>query len=159
MIKLAELADIDKIVILARKTSENMLSSGLQQWIGDYPNESHFLSDYEKNSLYALFSMDNIIASITILNENEGAYKEIKWLKDKSMVIHRVIVDPEQQKKGIGVKLFQFAIDLAKTNNYDSIKVDTHPDNLKMQGLIKKMGFIDIGYLSGINRLAYELVL
>ncbi|MCK4552484.1 MAG: GNAT family N-acetyltransferase [Tenericutes bacterium] len=160
MIKLAKLSDIDKIVVLAKKTRENMLNSNLQQWIGDYPNKSHFLSDYEENGLYTLTNIDNnIIASITIINENEEAYREIKWLRNKSMVIHRVIVNPEQQKKGIGMKLFQFAIDLAKVNNYDSIKVDTHPDNLKMQALIKKMGFRAVGYLSGINRLAYELVL
>ena len=160
MIKLAKLADIDKIVVLASNTRENMLRNDLQQWLGDYPNKSDFLNDYKENALYTLSSMDNsLTASITIMHENEEAYKEIKWLRDKSMVIHRVIVDPKQQKKGIGMKLFQFAIDLAKVNNCDSIKVDTHPDNLKMQGLIRKMGFKDIGYLSGINRLAYELVL
>ena len=68
-------------------------------------------------------------------------------------------MNPDYQKSGIGKLLFTYAINLARTNDYESIKVDTHPDNYKMQGLIKKMGFQDIGYLSGINRLAYELVL
>ena len=159
MIELAKIEDLNEIVKLGKKAREKMLSEGLKQWVGDYPNLDIFINDFKNNSLYVCWENNRIIASITILEENEEAYKEIEWLKSHSMVIHRIIVDPTNQKKGLGTKLFEFAINLSKINNFDSLKVDTHQDNLKMQGLIKKMGFKYIGYLKGINRLAYELVL
>ena len=159
MIVLAKKQDLDTIANLAQQTRNHMSSLGLQQWVGDYPNYSHFLVDYEKKGLYVYKSENNIIASISILPENDEAYKEITWLKSNSMVIHRVVVNPLYQKMGIGIQLFQFAKELAKENHCESIKVDTHPDNNRMQGLIKKAGFVEVGYLSGINRLAYELVI
>ncbi len=159
MIELAKFNELELIAKLAKITRENMLKEGLNQWTGDYPNLDTFINDYHNKSLYVYKENNIIIASITILEEHEAGYKEIKWLKEHSMVIHRIIVDPSIQKKGLGTKLFQFAINLSKINNYDSLKVDTHRDNLKMQGLIKKMNFKYIGYLKGIDRLAYELVL
>jgi ribosomal protein S18 acetylase RimI-like enzyme len=159
MIEKAKKSDIEEISALAEKTRIQMLEMGLLQWVGDYPNQAHFLNDYKQDGLYIYKEKGKIMASVTILPENEEAYKEITWLKDNSLVIHRVIVSPDSQKKGIGQALFSKAIELGKELGCDSIKVDTHPDNFRMQGLIKKMGFKDIGYLSGINRLAYELCL
>jgi len=159
MIKKAKITDIDRIVELAKKTRENMLENGLRQWTGNYPDKESFMRDFQKDGLYIYKDGDVIIASISILPENDVAYKEIEWLKYRSLVIHRVIVDPDQQKKGLGIILFEFAKNLGLTGGYESIKVDTHPDNFKMQGLITKAGYQKVGYLSGINRLAYELVL
>lgn len=136
-----------------------MLANGLQQWVGDYPNEEHFLKDYLNNGLFLYIVKDKIAASISILPENDAAYKEIEWLKYHSLVIHRVLVDPEMQHSGIGMELFNYAIRMGLDGGYESIKVDTHPDNDKMQRLIAKAGFVPVGYLSGINRLAYEYVL
>jgi len=159
MIEKAKFSDIDEIVALAAKTRENMLFNGLKQWIGNYPDKISFMKDFEKNGLYIYKEGETIIASISILPENDPAYKEIDWLKNHSLVIHRVVVNPYQQKKGIGIELFTYAKNLGIQGRYESIKVDTHPDNFKMQGLIIKAGYTKIGYLSGINRLAYELVL
>ena len=147
------------IVAIATKTRMHMLGIELKQWTGDYPNFDIFRNDIKRDGLFVLLDGDTIIASISVLPENDEAYKEIEWIKQHSMVIHRVIVNPIVQKQGIGMKLFDFAINLARKNGYESIKVDTHPDNYRMQGLIKKMHFKEIGYLSSINRLAYELVL
>jgi GNAT superfamily N-acetyltransferase len=159
MIRKARFEDLQIITDLAKTTREHMIQMGLLQWEGNYPDYAHFLSDYENNGLYIYLENDEIIASISILPENDKPYKELTWLKQNSLVIHRVIVNPKTQKKGIGKVLFTYAIELAKSNNYESIKIDTHPDNFRMQGLILKMGFVKIGYLSRINRLAYELVL
>jgi ribosomal protein S18 acetylase RimI-like enzyme len=157
MIEKAKKSDIVEISALAEKTRTHMLEMGLLQWVGDYPNQAHFLNDFNKESLYVYRDNKRIVASMAVLSDDEEAYKEIKWLKDNSLIIHRVIVDPGNQKHGIGKAMFRYAIELGKSLNFESIKVDTHPDNYRMQGLIKKMGFQDIGYLSNINRLAYEL--
>ncbi len=150
---------LNHLVALATKTRNQMLAMDLQQWVGNYPEYDDFDDDLDEGGLFVLTDAENIIASISILPENDEAYKELTWLREHSMVIHRLIVDPDVQKQGIGVMLFEFAIALARENGYDSIKVDTHPDNYRMQGLIKKMKFQEIGYLSSINRLAYELIL
>ncbi len=159
MITQANAGDVPAVAKLAIKTRQHMQSIGLQQWPGNYPDQNRFQDDYEQNALFLYLEDDKILGSISLLPDHETAYREIQWLKDHSLVIHRLIVDPDCQRQGIGQMLFAFAMSKAKEDGYASIKVDTHPDNVRMQALIKKMGFIDVGYLSGINRLAYEYVL
>ncbi len=159
MIIQAKAGDVPAVAKLAVKTRLHMLSIGLQQWPGNYPDQARFQNDYEQNALFLYFEEDKILGSISLLPDDESAYREIQWFKDHSLVIHRLIVDPDRQRQGIGQKLFAFAIAKAQEEGYASVKVDTHPDNLRMQALIKRMGFVDVGYLSGINRLAYEYVL
>ncbi|MGE4571517.1 MAG: GNAT family N-acetyltransferase [Candidatus Izemoplasmatales bacterium] len=157
MIRLANQEDLVVIKELAALVRENMQNSGLQQWLGNYPDIDIFQSDFQKSGLYVYLIDNQIIASISILPENDPPYKEIQWIKDKSLVIHRLLVHPYYQKQGIGKAMFEKAIEETK-KGYQSLKVDTHPDNHKMQNLILKMNFKYMGYLSSINRLAYELI-
>ncbi|MDC7243181.1 MAG: GNAT family N-acetyltransferase [Sphaerochaetaceae bacterium] len=159
MIEKATKTDIQEIVKLAKITREHMIESGINQWTGDYPNKLHFLSDLENKGLF-VYKQDNlIVATVSLLPENDQAYKEISWKKNNSLVIHRVIVNPAYQNLGIGKELFSLAYRIGKLNGYESIKVDTHPENNKMQGLIISQGYNYRGYLTSINRLAYERVI
>ncbi|HKL47860.1 MAG TPA: GNAT family N-acetyltransferase, partial [Candidatus Izemoplasmatales bacterium] len=126
-------------------------------WLGDYPNAAHFKADLKSHGLYVYLDKGQIIGSISILQENDPPYQAIQWHRQLSLVIHRFMVDPNHQKKGVGIALFEHAIQLT-TIKHQSLKVDTHPDNVKMQKLILKMNFEYMGYLSSINRLAYELI-
>ncbi len=159
MISYAIQNDLDQIAEVAKSARLKMISEGLYQWPGEYPNRSNFESDLHQNALYVYKEDSKILGSISLLEDHEEAYREITWNKDRSLVIHRIIVDPSAQGKGIGLQLFLFAITFAKELGLESVKVDTHPQNYKMQGLIAKAGFEKVGYLSGINRLAYEIVL
>lgn len=159
MIEIAVQKDIREITFLAKKARNHMLDIGLKQWVGDYPNLSNFSNDLKVDCLYVYRNNNSITGAISLLPDTESVYREIKWSTNNALVIHRLIVDPESQRKGIGKSLFEFSINLAKERNYQSIKVDTHPDNFRMLGLIIKMGFKYVGYLTTINRLAYELEL
>mgnify|MGYP005847471791 CR=1 FL=1 len=158
MIRKAKANELKDILIIANRAKENMLNNNLKQWVGNYPNLNVFKIDLNLNGLYVYLKDKKIIASISILKENDQPYKAIDWYSNNSLVIHRILVDPLYQHKGIGRALFKKAIELSKNGNYKSLKVDTHPENLKMQNLIKAMGFKYKGYLESINRLAYELI-
>lgn len=155
MIEQAIMSNLGAIKQLADKTRKHMLSIGLQQWLGDYPALIDFQADLEKNGLYVFKKNNQIYGSISILEENDPAYQAITWSNQEALVVHRLFVDPDHQKEGLGKALFAFAQSMALNNN-KSLKVDTHPDNLRMQLLIKKMGFEYKGYLASIHRYAYE---
>lgn len=157
MIRQANSSDLDALVCLAKKTREHMLSIGLNQWVGDYPNLIHFQNDLNANGLYLYIKDDIIYGSVSILPENDPPYQIINWTSDHALVVHRLFVDPDFQMKGVGQALFQYAQTLT-SKAYQSLKVDTHPDNHRMQALIKKMGFEYKGYIASIHRYAYEWV-
>ena len=160
MISLALLKDLEEIDELAVKVINNMALSNIPQWTLEYPRKSHYFKDVINNCLYIYKDSGKIIGVVTILPENDPPYKTIEgWLGEKSLVIHRLLVDPDNSKKGIAQSLFDYAYQIGLNENFESIKIDTHLENYKMRNFLKKNGFKEIGYLACINRQAYEKVL
>ena len=160
MLLLATYKDLNEIDTLAKLVIKDMEISNIPQWKKGYPAFSHFERDVKDNALI-IYKEDNLIlGTITVLPENDPAYLTINsWIKEKSVVIHRMLVHPNSRKKGIAKILLDKAIEIGKKGNYESIKIDTHIDNYKMRNFLKKNGFIELEYLETIDRLACELVL
>lgn len=160
MIEYAKVLDADLLDELAVKVITHMNKLNIPQWTLTYPRKEHFLIDIDKNGLIIYKEKDQILGCMAVLEENDPPYKTISsWIKEKSMVIHRVLVNPDSQGKGIANKLLDFAIIKAKNENYESIKIDTHPDNYKMQNFLLKNGFIKGDYIKVMNRIAFEKLL
>jgi GNAT superfamily N-acetyltransferase len=160
VISLAVLNELEEIDELAVRVITNMAEFKIPQWALDYPRSKHYFKDVVDGALYVYKENDKILGVMTLLPEDDPAYKTISgWIKDKSLVIHRVLVDPSAHKKGIAQKLFDFAVAKGIKDHYHSIKIDTHLENYKMRNFLGKNNFQDIGYLSCINRQAYEKVL
>lgn len=154
---LEDLEELDELAVLV---INDMKKSEIPQWESDYPRLNNFKGDVETKSIY-IYKVDGVIVgSCTVLPENDPPYKTINsWIKDKSLVIHRMLVHPEYRKLGIAKVFIDKAIELCKEGNYESIKIDTHLENFKMRNFLKKCGFIELDYLSTIDRIAYEYVL
>ena len=160
MITYATYNDLKDIEALANLVISDMQSSNIPQWETGYPAYSHFETDVNNQVLYIYKEEDTILGTITILPENEKAYKTINsWIKEKSIVIHRMLVHPNSRHKGIAKRLLDKAISIGISGGYQSIKIDTHMENYKMRNFLKKNGFIELEYLETIDRLAFELVL
>lgn len=150
------MSDIRSLLRLRTRVIEDMEQQGIKQWTTDYPNQQIFENDVKHHALYVLRQKDSLIASVTIMPENDSAYQELTWQGKHSMVIHRLMIDPSHMRQGIGSRLFAFAEKMAYNRGYDSIKVDTHPDNYRMFGLIRKNDYKEIGYMASINRIGFE---
>lgn len=153
------LEDLNELDELAVIVINDMKKSLIPQWELDYPRYDNFLGDVKTKSLYLYKVNGKIVGSCTVLPENDPPYKTINsWIKNKSLVIHRMLVHPDYRKEGIAKILIDNVIKLCKDRNYESIKIDTHLENYKMRNFLKKNGFIELDYLSTIDRLAYEYV-
>ncbi|MCK5762423.1 MAG: GNAT family N-acetyltransferase [Candidatus Izimaplasma sp.] len=160
MLLLATCKDLLEIDNLAILVINDMRDSNIPQWKKGYPSYADFKQDIDDNILYIYKEDNKILGTITFLKENDPAYKTINsWLKEKSIVIHRMMVHPQAHGKGIATRLLNKAISYGIENKYESIKIDTHLENYKMRNFLKKNGFIEIEYLEVIDRLACEKVL
>ncbi|MBQ7618340.1 MAG: GNAT family N-acetyltransferase [Desulfovibrio sp.] len=92
-------------------------------------------------------------------NDIEPTYKKIEdgaWLSNSPYgVVHRLASDGSQ--KGIGSFCLKWAYDKC-----GHLRIDTHGDNLVMQNLLKKLGFVHCGTIyveeDDYPRLAYEKI-
>ena len=125
-----------------------MKASGLNQWQDGYPNREIIGNDIEAGKTYVLV-MDGLIAATAFVSfDGEPDYIEIDgaWPNDEPyMVIHKVAAAKAARGKGATVKLFEYIEELSRKKGVRNLRIDTHRDNLRMQGFLKKMGFFFCG--------------
>jgi len=159
MIRKAKLEDIKEVSLMAREVVKNLHDLGIDQWDENYPLYEHFLVDFQKDALYVIEVDGEILASMTLLKENEKFYHEISWYNQNSTVIHRIMVKPSAQKRHLGTSLMEYAIEYSKINQYPSLKIDTHPDNFRMKAMLSNLGFVEVGYIPSMNRIGFEYLI
>jgi GNAT superfamily N-acetyltransferase len=157
MIRKANNDDLDKLTAIARIVALDMHASGIDQWSETYPDYEHFKKDLDREALDVFVFDGQVIGSISTLPENDPFYLQLVWIVKKALVVHRLMVLPEYRRQKIGSQLLNYAIEKARIEGYDGVKIDTHPDNLRMQGLILSCGFHEVGYMTVFNRIGYEL--
>ncbi|MFP4287258.1 MAG: GNAT family N-acetyltransferase [Candidatus Izemoplasmataceae bacterium] len=156
MIRKALNSDLDAIDKLSLEVIHAMHLENIHQWTLNYPRRPHFEKDIEQNALFVYEDNMVITGVMAIYPEHEEAYQVIKWINTHAIVIHRVLIKPTLQGKGIGSNLLRFAFQYARDQKYDSVKIDTYPANQKMRTLLKNHQFHELGYIESINRIAYE---
>ena len=83
------------------------------------------------------------MACIVSNEHQDPEYKEVKWNYDseKIAVIHRLMVHPKHEGKGIAQDLVRYIEKLAKEAQYGSIRLDVFANNLRAVRFYKKRGY------------------
>lgn len=126
------------------------------QWGTGYPTRELVKQDIVRGNSYVCVEKNQIVGTFYFANEKDATYMEIydgKWLNDKEYgVIHRIAA--VGTTKGVASFCFEWCFDQC-----DNLKIDTHKDNVVMQKVLEKNGFIYCGkiYLAnGSERIAYQ---
>ena len=153
----AAAADFERIMEIYRYAQEFMIRSGNPtQWARRYPDADLIRSDIRQNVCKVITDGDTIHGVFALFAGEEPTYAQIEdgsWLNDAPyLTIHRIAGD------GQAHGLFACAADYCK-RICSNVRVDTHADNLIMQGLIQKNGFTRCGVIhvkDGTPRIAYQ---
>jgi len=171
IIRLATNEDLKGILEIVQDAVNLLKKNNVNQWQNGYPNRDVFLKDIENETLYVLCDEAIIVGFCNISPLPDPSYKVIyegNWLTDveEYVVIHRLAVRKEYYHRNCAKILIEFAKEVAIRNNKISIRVDTHQDNMPMNRLLQKMGFIKCGIIHLIGysdaekaRVAYEKII
>ena len=148
-IRVASLKEIENIMGLIKNCIKDMESQSIYQWNDYYPSVDIFENDIKNNSLYILEDQGQCLGLISINEDQSPEYKELTWLKEsgKILVIHRLAVNPEWQKQGIGRQLMDFAENYASEKGYTSIRLDAYSGNQRALNLYERRGYKRVGQL------------
>ena len=159
--------DIEKILIIIEGAKQSLKKDGIDQWQIE-PMGYDFLSGQIDNDKSFVYEKDGEVLAYTFLSsDKEKSYDPIddKFLGKNYIIIHTFAVKSDQRCKNIGTDFMEEIKIYSKSIGLDSIRIDTHEDNKKMLGLIKKFSFIKRGQIfideAGVKkpRIAYELIL
>ncbi len=153
----ANMSDLDKIMNIYKIAQKFMINNGnSSQWGLGYPHRDLIESDIKNNKCKVIEDESGIHAVFALFDGIDPTYVNISdgaWLNEEPyLTIHRIASD------GKSHGIFKTALDYCK-NLTDNIRIDTHQNNLIMQKLIEKNGFVKCGiiYVSdGTPRIAYQ---
>lgn len=163
----ANFKDLEKVSEILEQAKKSLKNDGVDQWQNGTPNLSLLGQQVSRNNSYVYEKDGKILAYAYLSPDYDPTYASVrKAMKgDDSITIHTFCVDKNKARKGIGSLFFEQIKDFAIKNGKDSLRIDTHKDNFRMRGLIKKLGFSYIGiiYINDngrpMPRYAYELLL
>lgn len=155
--------DLKNIMKIINEAKEFLRENDVNQWQNGYPNEEVILSDIKNGYSYVLEDKEKIVGTTVLSFDGEKSYKKIydgKWISNgEYAVIHRMAVSSDERIKGIGMEIIKRVEEICLSRGIKNIKIDTHENNLAMQGLLKKSNFKYCGviFLEDKNkRIAFE---
>jgi len=153
-------ADLSRILEIYGRARKYMKENGNpSQWGSAYPPEELLKADIRDGISYVLAGDDGRVHGTFVFFIGEDpTYKVIRegrWLNEAPYgVIHRVAGDGEV--KGIVAECVKYCFGICP-----NLRMDTHRDNLTMQGALEKQGFKRCGLINlanGSERIAYHKV-
>ncbi len=158
--------DVFDIMNIINQAQVYFKEQGIDQWQNNYPNIETINSDIENEYGYVLSKDNKIVATAAISFDGESTYDSIydgEWLSsDDYAVIHRVAVDNTYKGLGLSSKIIRYVEKLCLDKEINSIRIDTHEENISMQRSLKKNGFKYCGVIfleDGSKRIAFEKIL
>lgn len=156
-IRRAEEKDIEEALSLYERARKFMAENGNPgQWVNGYPAREDVETDVNRGVLYICESLDGMEGVFMFDMGEEPNYQRIEqgyWLNDKPYgFLHRIA--SAGRKKGVASFCVQWC--LARCDN---MRGDTHQDNIPMQRVFEKNGFIRCGIVymkDGTQRIAYQ---
>ncbi|NLR10364.1 MULTISPECIES: GNAT family N-acetyltransferase [Lactobacillaceae] len=168
LLRQATMADLPQIESIIRDGRELLAAQAIDQWQGAYPNTAVLVDDIHQGWTVVLEENNEILGTAAIIPGEDPTYKQIEgqWLTKQApyLAIHRVAVSSHHHGRGLAGELFSRLFEqIDQAADIESIRIDTHPQNMAMQHVIKKNGFTETGTIDlaavdmpGVKDFAYE---
>ena len=166
--RIAEIKDLDEIMTIIDDGKKALKKDGIDQWQNGLPDREGICENIRTGQSFVYEEDGEILSFAYLKKAYEEDYREIdKNFKKHGLylTIHRLSVKESAKKRGVAKKFFDQIISYGKDLKMEAIRIDTHPDNFKMQNLIKKFSFEKVGIctvddkIKRSRRYVYELVL
>lgn len=140
-------------------------------WIRSiYPTRSTALDAICKKELFVLEEDGKLLACGKINHFQDECYKEGAWHRnapdEQVLVLHTLVVDPAQAKKGLGTAFLRFYEDRAVSQGCVALRLDTNARNTAARQFYQKHGYWEVGIVPcefngivGVNLVLLEKLL
>ncbi len=164
MIRLANLNELDRIMEIINDGKSALRGMKIPQWRGEYPDVNTIKKDIEAHEFYVFEQGGEIVSVMSLVTDHDPSYDTLtgEWRTNSYTAVHRLAVDKEHMGCGYASRLLDFAIEKSCEMGYESIRIDTHKENIPVIKLANKYGFEYSGTItfeSGDSGVAYEKML
>lgn len=150
--------ELDAVLELYAQARVFMKEHGnADQWGTTYPSRQLVEQDIASGKSYVCTEDGELLGTFYFAVEEDSDYREIyegSWIGEGTYgVMHRVA--SPGKRRGVAT----FCVNWCFEQSGGDLRIDTHRDNLPMQGMLEKNGFMRCGIIlpaDGGERIAYE---
>jgi ribosomal protein S18 acetylase RimI-like enzyme len=145
-IRPAHIEDLDVLHRIIRDATRRMDEQEIPQWDEIYPSKLVLKDDVEKQQMH-IIEIDGRVAGLIVINEDQSPeYADVPWkYPGRVLVIHRLTIDPTSQRRGLAMRLMDFAEEMASAESYDCIRLDAFTRNPAALRLYENRGYRKAG--------------
>ena len=139
--RLAVADDLPKLCAVFGEIVKDMDRNNICIWDDVYPC-TFFTGDIDNGRLYVLEENEQIVSAFALCDSNAGA-DSIIWenRQGKALYLDRFGVNVDFARKGIGTKMLDFAVELAKGKGAETLRLFVVDVNMPAINLYRKIGF------------------
>ena len=135
-----------------------------------YPTRTSAEKSLNDGDMYVLEEGGRILAAAKINQKQEDSYAEATWTHEAAdsevLVLHTLVVDPEEAGRGLGRRFVDFYEGMAAQNGCPYLRMDTNARNAAARALYKKLGYTEVSIvpcifngIAGVNLVLLEKTL
>ncbi len=169
----AAAVEAERVMDIIEDGRRSIAALGIAQWQFGYPDLASIERDIAHGFCYvAQDPAGELLGTCALCTgaDAEYAQADVPWLTasvdgEPYVAIHRCATSERARKRGVMGFMFDAAADLARAWGKRSLRIDTHPGNVRMRGFLAKHGFTELGAFelatkdngeTDLVRIAYE---
>lgn len=143
ILKTAQPHELDGVVGLCKACVADMLAHGIDQWDEIYPDRPTFERDIRLGEMTVASINGEIVGCIVLNTEQDPEYDEVAWRyrPERVAVIHRLMVRPDYQGKGVARLLIEHAEEAARAQGFLAVRLDAFSQNPVAVPMYQKRGY------------------
>ena len=147
--RLATCDDVDDVLVLVRDCVDHMRRHGIEQWDDAYPDRTTIEADARLCEAFVATHEAGLVGYVALGACQDPEYAELPWefAAGPTVVIHRLMVDPEYQGRGFAKVLMSFAEKHALTSGYRTVRLDAFVGNPRALHLYERLGYREAGMI------------
>jgi GNAT superfamily N-acetyltransferase len=148
LLRAARGEDLAGLETLLRDCKAQMKIEGVDQWDDVYPNSAKLAADVGTGSLYVATGADGgVVGAVTINDHQDPEYADVPWKLRRSRigVVHRLMVQPSAQGRGVGAATMRLAEDRARELGFEALRLDAFVSNPRSLRLYRRLGYAEVG--------------
>ena len=138
--------DVEQIMLTIRQAKNYLKKHRVDQWQGEYPDESLIRGDIQRGECYVMTYCDRVAGFFMLTDTPEPCYDALtdgKWRSaGPYCTLHRSAVGAEYRGSAMAEKLMAAVEALAREKGAAALRADTHRHNEPMKALLRRSGYV-----------------
>ena len=146
-IRLASDADLPGVMRLVEAVIAGMRAQSIEQWDEVYPAADTLSTDIADGALRTCAVGDDPVGAIFVIDEHHDPNWRVPWtpVNGPAAVVHRLMVHPRHQGRGLARALMEYAEGLARKRGCRAVHLDAFSQNPQALNLYRRLGYRQVG--------------